>query len=177
MSIREIVPTLILIACTALPLSADDKHAPPAANSNAAFDQFKKLAGEWVGKEPVDGQQLRVRYKLTSGGSAVVETIFPGTEHEMVSVIHPDGGDVVLTHYCMLGNQPQMRAKGAADGNKVEFKFVRLTNAKSDKDMHMHEATFTFVDAETLRTAWTLYNDGKPQKQEVFELKRKSVAQ
>jgi hypothetical protein len=160
-----------------VPLSADDKHAPPAANSNPAFEMFKKLAGEWVGSKPVEGQELRVQYKLTSGGSAVVETIFPGSDHEMVSVIHPDGKDVVLTHYCMLGNQPQMKASGAGHGNKVEFKFVRVTNAKSDKDMHMHEATFTFVDDNTLRTAWTLYNDGKAQKQEVFELKRKPAAQ
>jgi hypothetical protein len=95
----------------------------------------------------------------------------------MVSVIHPDGNDVVLTHYCMLGNQPQMKASGSPDGNKVEFKFVRVTNAKSDKAMHMHDATFTFVDDNTLRTAWTLYNDGKAQKTEVFDLKRKSAAQ
>jgi hypothetical protein len=175
MSVRAVVPTLVLIACTVAPLSADDKHAPPKANSNPAFEMFKKLAGEWVGGETPEGQ-LRVVYKLTSGGSAVVETIFPGGEHEMVSVIHPDGNDVVLTHYCMLGNQPHMKASGIT-GNKVEFKFVGVTNAKSDKAMHMHEATFTFVDADHLRTAWTLYNDGKAQKQEVFELKRKSAAQ
>src|SRR5262249_20178600 len=107
------------------------------------------------------------------GGSAVVETIFPGTEHEMVSVIHRDGPDLLLTHYCMLGNQPKMKASGKGENNKVEFKFVSATNLKSEKDKHMHDATYTFVDKDTLRSEWTHFNDGKAAGQVVFELKRK----
>jgi hypothetical protein len=110
---------------------------------------------------------------VTAGGSAVVETLFPGTEHEMVSVIHPDGADLLLTHYCHLGNQPHLKASGKGDGNKVEFKFVRATNMKSENDMHMHEITFTFVDKDTLRTEVTLFSDGKAARQMDFELKRK----
>ena len=56
---------------------------------------------------------LVARYAVTAAGSAVVETVFPGTEHEMVTVYHADGSDLVLTHYCMEGNQPRMRAKAA----------------------------------------------------------------
>ena len=37
-----------------------------------------------------------------------------------------------------------MKAPGKADGNKVAFAFVGATNMKSDKDMHMHNVTFTF---------------------------------
>ena len=51
--------------------------------------------------EGKDAHEATVTYKVTSGGSAVVETIGPGTEHEMVTVIHPDGDDLMLTHYCM----------------------------------------------------------------------------
>ena len=36
---------------------------------------------------------------------------FPGTGHAMTTVYHLDGRDLVLTHYCMGGNQPRMRAK------------------------------------------------------------------
>jgi hypothetical protein len=81
-----------------------------------------------------DGHPLVVKYKLTSGGSTVEELLMPGTDHEMVTMIHPDGADLLLTHYCMLGNQPQMRASAKPDSNKVEFKFVRATNMKSDKE-------------------------------------------
>jgi hypothetical protein len=172
---RATIPTLILFALSTASLAGQDKDSHGTnASKNPAFEQFKLLAGEWVGKEQSkDGEAVHTIYKVSSGGSAVVETILPGTEHEMITVIHPDGDDLILTHYCMLGNQPQMRASGKGDGNKVEFKFVRATNMKSDKEMHMHDVTFTFVDKDTLRADWTLFNEGKPSRQEHFELKRK----
>jgi hypothetical protein len=174
---RAALPVLVLLACAATPIIGQDKK-PGAAegNKSSRLDLFKQLAGEWVGTatpQLKDAKEVHVTYKVTSGGSAVVETLFPGTEHEMVTVIHRDGDDLLLTHYCMLGNQPQMKAPATGDGNKVEFKFVRATNLKSDKDMHMHDVTFTFVDKDTLRTEWTHFKDGKAAGQVVSELKRK----
>jgi hypothetical protein len=175
MTVRATLFSLLFLALAAVPLVGQNPK-PQAAQggSHPGFEQFKLLAGDWVGKEQgKDGHDVNVRYKVTSGGSAVVETIFPGGDHEMVTVIHPDGADLLLTHYCMLGNQPHMKAAGKGDGNKVAFKFVKATNLKSDKDMHMHDATYTFVDKDTLRTEWTHYNDGKATGTVVFELKRK----
>ena len=142
---------------------------------NAALDRFALLAGEWVGKGVHSGMEhdIRVVYKVTAGGSAVVETIDPGTPHEMLTVIHPDGDTLVLTHYCVLGNQPQMKATPKAGDTKIAFEFVKATNLKSDKDMYMRSATFTFVDNDTLKTEWTHYQDGKETGKAVFELKRK----
>jgi hypothetical protein len=91
----------------------------------------------------------------------------------MVTVIHPDGDALLLTHYCMLGNQPHMKATPKAGDNKVAFEFIKATNLKSDKDMYMRSATFTFVDKDTLKTEWTHYKDGKESGKAVFELKRK----
>jgi hypothetical protein len=88
-------------------------------------------------------------------------------------VIHADGDALALTHYCMLGNQPHMKATPKAGDSKVAFDFVKATNLKSEKDMHMHSVTFTFVDNDTLRTEWTHYMDGKDSGKAVFELKRK----
>jgi hypothetical protein len=175
MTARAALALPILMALATAPLvGQDQKPHEKVAAKNAAFEQFKRLAGEWVGKaQGKDGHDVHVRYKVTAGGSAVVETLFPGTAHEMVSVIHPDGADLLLTHYCHLGNQPQMKASGQGAGSKVEFKFVRATNLKSEKDKHMHEATYTFVDGDTLRSEWTLYNEGKAAARVAFELKRK----
>jgi hypothetical protein len=113
-----------------------------------------------------------VTYKVTSNGSAVVETIAPGTPHEMVSIIHPDGDALVLTHYCALGNQPRMKASAKPGAHDVQFTFVDGTNMKSPKDMHMHDVTFHFVDKDTIKTEWTNYVDGKPNDKAVFEMKR-----
>ena len=91
----------------------------------------------------------------------------------MVTVIHADGDALLLTHYCMLGNQPHMKAMPKAGDKTVAFEFVKATNLKSDKDMYMRSATFTFVDKDTLKTEWTHYKDGKESGKAVFELKRK----
>ena len=178
MKVRMVLPVLFLLSTFALTGSAGEnrKDHQSQGGKNAGLEQFKQLAGEWVGKEIGDGAEqpvVHVKYHVTSAGNTVVETLFPGTAHEMVTVIHPDGDDLVLTHYCALGNQPHMKAKSPADGNAVAFKFIGATNMKSDKDMHMHDATYTFVDKDTLKTEWTHYAGGKPGGKTVFELKRK----
>ncbi len=91
----------------------------------------------------------------------------------MITVIHPDGEGLFLTHYCMLGNQPQMRATPKSGDKSVAFEFVKATNLKSDKDMYMRSVTFTFVDKDNLKTEWTNYKDGKEAGKAVFTLTRK----
>ena len=91
----------------------------------------------------------------------------------MITMIHPDGDALLLTHYCMLGNQPQMKARPKEGDKKVAFEFVRATNMKSDKDPHMHSVTYTFVDKDTIKAEWTHYSDGKDAGKMEFELKRK----
>jgi hypothetical protein len=151
--------------------AADDKKEPvKAAAKDAGLDRFKQLEGDWVGKSP-EGE-VKANYKVTSAGSAVVETIAPGGEHEMVTVIHQDGDALALTHYCALGNQPRMKANHATEGKSVAFKFTGASNLKSDKDMHMHDVTYTFVDKDTLKAEWTHYMDGKEGGTMVIELKR-----
>jgi hypothetical protein len=177
MKIRAV---LALVACVSLvflaSLAADEKKA--TAKKYAGLEPFALLAGDWEGKEVSGkgteaGQQANVNYKVTSAGSAVVETLLPGTPHEMVTIIHPDGDHLVLTHYCALGNQPRMKTEGKPEGNKVAFKFDSASNLKSDQDMHMHEVTYTFVDKDTLKSEWTHYNEGKAAGTVVFEFKRK----
>jgi hypothetical protein len=177
MTTKSLFLSLFVAAFAVTALVAEEKPEPPKeAPKHAGLDQFKKLAGEWVGHEMSDGKQgkeVHVQYKVTSAGSAVVETLMPNAEHEMITVIHPDGDDLILTHYCALGNQPQMKALTKGDAKTVAFKFVRATNMKSDKDMHMHDVTYTFVDADTIKTEWTHFKDGKDAGKVVFEFKRK----
>lgn len=172
MRCQYLLPLIALAVIPAISSAQNDAKPVPTA---AAFEKFKALDGEWVGKGTHDGHLIdaKIVYKVTANGSAVVETIGPGTEHEMVTVIHADGDKLALTHYCAVGNQPQMAATPKADENKVSFDFVRATNLKSEKDMHMHSVVFTFVDKDTLKTEWTLHNEGKPAGKAIFELKRK----
>jgi hypothetical protein len=172
---RKTTMLLVIATCLAWLSVVQAQEAKKEASAGPGLERFAQLAGEWVGKGLHGDMQhdTRIVYKVTSGGSTVVETIDPGSEHEMITVIHPDGDSLILTHYCMLGNQPQMRAKPKAGDNKVAFEFVKATNLKSDKDMYMRSVTFTFVDKDTLKTEWTTYNEGKEEGKSVFELKRK----
>jgi len=151
--------SLLIVLCAAAPAFAGD-----------AFDRLKALEGSWKGM--AGGGDATVTYHVTGAGSAVVETLFPGTEHEMVTVYHKDGDDVVLTHYCAGQNQPRMRAKKPADGTKLAFTFDGGTNIAPEKTMHMHEATIEFKGADEVQMVWTPWAEGKPSEAMVFDMKR-----
>ena len=155
------------VAALGLFVAAGAAAAPPEAAAkapSAAFERFKALAGDWVSAEDAEMAKkgdLVARYAVTAGGSAVVETIFPGQAHEMVTVYHADGPDLVLTHYCMEGNQPRMRAK-AAQGPRFDFAFDGGTNIDPKRDRHMHSASLAFLGADEIRSEWTELAEGKP---------------
>jgi len=157
--------TLVVAALAALGGSAVAAPAAvPTKPASAAFERFKGLVGEWVAAE--DGEMskkgdLVARYTLTASGTALVETVFPGGEHEMVTVYHADGNDLVLTHYCMEGNQPRMRARNAA-GPRFDFQFDGGTNIDPRRDRHMHQASLELVGPDEIRSEWTELADASP---------------
>ncbi len=161
----------------ALPIAhaGQDHVAAPATANNPAFETLKSLAGTWTGKAGAKGSEgsaATVTYRLTAGGSALVETLFPGTAHEMVTVYHLDGDGVKMTHYCTAGNQPTLRLV-AVDGNTFRFDFESGSNMKPD-DMHMHSMTLTMKDPDHIVAEWTAFKGGQPVETAVFELARAS---
>jgi hypothetical protein len=146
-------------------LAAEAPHPPaPAKAGSPSFERLKALAGEWVSAE--DGEMAKKgdlvsRYSVTAAGTAVVETVFPGSTHEMVTVYHVDGSDLVLTHFCMEGNQPRMRARGAK-GTRLDFTYDGGTNIDPKRDRHMHSAWLEFLGADEIRSEWTELAEGKP---------------
>jgi hypothetical protein len=159
---KMLTGSLILIAL-ATGVQSDDKTAKTTA-ANPAFERVKKLAGTWVEADkdgkPTDKVFSVVR--VTAAGSAVHETLFPGQPQEMVSIYHLDKGDLVMTHYCALGNQPKMKADPASPKNQIRFAFAGGTNLDPAKDMHMHAATLTFIDDDHIQVAGEAWVDGKP---------------
>src|SRR5262249_33711013 len=146
---------------------ADGKAAKaPAAAKHAGLERMKKLAGTWVAADkdgkPTDKVVSVIR--VTAAGSAVIETLFPGQPHEMISMYHLDGKDLIMTHYCALGNQPRMKADPKSPANKIHFKFDGGTNFDPAKDKHMHEGTITFVDDDHIEFCGSAWDGGKPIK-------------
>ena len=107
-----------------------------------------------------EGQPIRVEYRLTAGGSAIVETLFPGTSEEMISVYHDSSGKLSMTHYCMLQNQPHMKLLRAGT-DRLDFMFAGGSNVDPKKDSHMHALTILFVDKDHIVQNWSFFEGGK----------------
>lgn len=144
---------------------------PAPAPAKAAFERLKSLAGEW--KAEVGDEAMRVLYKITSGGSVVQETLFPGTPHEMITMYHLDGDDLRLTHYCAAGNQPRLKLDPkASTAETLVFAFEGGTNLDPAKDTHMHSGRLTFKDARHIEAEWDGYSGGQKAGTHKFVLTR-----
>jgi hypothetical protein len=164
---------LVLVLLTTLVSARADEKADASAAQR--FAALKKLAGDWVavGKDGKPTEQVFSSFRVTAAGTALHETVFPGSDHEMITIYHLDGDDLILTHYCTFGNQPRMRAEPDSDSRRIAFKFVSATNMKSSDEQHMDHATLTLVDADHFKTEWVALENGKTCHQETVELVRK----
>ena len=152
---------------------ADAEHATTSADS-PEFQRLKQLAGRWMGTVTAghnQGEPVEVEYRVTSGGSAVIETLFPGTPHEMVSVYTDHGGRPNLTHYCMLGNQPRLTLT-AEEPQTWTFTLAEPSEVNVAAETHMHALTVAWPDADHLTQAWTLYESGRPTETTRFSFTR-----
>jgi hypothetical protein len=151
-------------------VSADAPCDKPA-EKNPAFDAISALTGTWVAVGTPERQKpMTLIFKPTAGGSAIVETMFPGSDREMVNVYSVDGGGVLLTHFRHLGNQPRMRAT-KADNGVLQFDYVDAGNLKSRDETHMDSVTIT-IKGNQLIENWAMYQGGKVTGQHSFEFKR-----
>ncbi len=163
--------TIALLAACAVS-KAEEKGGPTALQQ---FESLKKLAGEWVevGKDGTPTEKVVSSIRVTSAGSAIEETLFPGGDHEMVTMYFLDGDRLLLTHYCALGNQPQLRAEPGKDAKQIAFKFIGATNLKSADEHHMHEATLTLAGPDRYQSEWISNKEGKTCHKVQFDLMRK----
>ena len=176
MSRRLLICGLMLLAIPTC-FAEDKPETKPTPPKNANLDKLTKLAGTWVKADdngkPTD--EVVSIIKSTAGGSAVTETLFPGTDMEMVSVYTVDGPDLVMTHYCVIGNQPKLKADPKSASNKIEWVFVGGSNLDVKKDRHMHGGSLTIVDKDHIEFNGIGWVDGKPAEEMcgVMKLTRK----
>jgi hypothetical protein len=139
------------------------------APSNPAFDKLKTLVGTWESKTP-DGKTASMTVRLTGNGSALVFDMQEGGG--MITVVHPDGANLMATHYCGAGNQPRFVMVPSSDPNVIAFQFKDVTNLASPEAGHMRGVSFKLVDADRHREDWTWIENGKEQV-EGFDLTHK----
>jgi hypothetical protein len=139
---------MLVLALTGVNAYADQDHeAKPAVNT--AFEKLKSLAGNHsASMMTADGAKTKVDYRVTANGTAVIETMFAGEPHEMVTVYSLDGQSVAATHYCSGGNQPRMQLNTEkSNANELVFDFVSITGNVTDG--HIKTVRFRFDDKNT----------------------------
>ncbi len=141
----------LLLACALLPLAA---HAA-VVDASAAFKQLSTLAGTWKGTRP-DGREYRVDYRLSAGGSVLVETWTLGPGRESLTLYHLDGSRLLATHYCPQGNQPRLQLTAVKDDGTLSFEFLDGTNLDV-KDKSHQQSFWLHLDGERAFTRAETY--------------------
>ena len=146
----------------------------PSDPNLAKLQPLKKLVGTWQGNAKMGDKEMPVTitYQTTAGGTAVVEHLFPGTPHEMMSVYTVEGDAVAMTHYCALGNHPKMTLK-KSDAHSLSFEMAGSDGLRAAGEMHMHAMSVSWIDGDHIRETWTSFDGGKPKDEKVFDLTRK----
>ncbi|MEO8188810.1 MAG: hypothetical protein ABI682_00595 [Acidobacteriota bacterium] len=147
---------IALLALTLLPAALRAAEKP-----NPGWERMKSLVGEWdgvyQGKAPV-----HVSYKIVSKGTTLMEIMSSSEEPDMVSMYTPDGGRLLMTHYCSEANQPRLRAEATpAEPKKISFGFVDASGLATPAAGHMHHLEVVFKDPDHFSQEWTHRADGK----------------
>ena len=137
------------------------------------FEKMKSLVGEWYMAESGESDGPVVIYHMSANNTALVERLFPGNSHEMVTMYFIDRSRLALTHFCALGNQPTMIAKPGNE-DKIQFDFLSATNLDSPLGEHMHDVTFVFHDENRVDATWSNWKDGKETGTHLFPFERRT---
>lgn len=142
------------------------------------LDAIRERLGTWVALD-AEGKPTSTIvsiFKETAGGTAIVETLFPGAPEEMMSIYSVDDGKLVLQHYCIMGNQPRYTGEMSKDGKTLSFRCDGGGNLKDHDRAHMHEGTMVFVDDDRMDTRWTATAAGEIVEDVKFQVARKRDA-
>jgi hypothetical protein len=162
------------------------------------LDSFKTLTmldGDWT-LSPADTQEggatkkgpaaklvgtdkTAIRFKVVGKGSAIQENLLPGTAKEMVTMYHCNDfrscSQVQAKHYCAKQNQPELLLDAASSKDSVILMACDMDTAlcnSSEGHVHMikHELS---KDNHHLKTTYTIYSDGKLEKNSIYHFDRK----
>jgi hypothetical protein len=154
------------------PLPVD---STPPLSAKATLARFRELTGDWEEKS-TEGWTGHLSIRVIGRGSAVLFTssisAHPGADEKMATLIHPDGDRLLLTHYCVAGNQPRLAATTSHE-DMVEFTFLDGTNLPSRDAGHMDRVVFRFLDRDHYSSRWSWYEKGQERWMEEISYRRR----
>jgi hypothetical protein len=173
MKLNPAAPSLVFAAVLALllPSCASQPHPDlvevTGPRATAAYERLKRLEGEWESTS-TKGWSGRVQYQVIANGSVLAQ--FDNAAHPgemMLTLIHPDGERLLLSHYCAAQNQPRLVLTAANDAlSEFTFEFLDGTNMLSRETGHMDKVTFLFSGDDAYTERWIWRQGGKSTKME-----------
>jgi hypothetical protein len=159
-TMRRKMAVLVMMLATMVVLvgAADKEHR--AVKETPAWKSLETLVGKWDGTvhEGSKDMPTRVEVRQTGDGSALMHWMGEGTPYEMITMFHPDGDDLLATHYCSAHNQPRMKLVSATPARLV-FEFKDGTNI-GPHDGHMVGLAIDLIDANHHDEEWSWDQDG-----------------
>ena len=163
---------LLVIASLLLgTVAGQSANRPAKVDASAAFARLKTLVGEWDGDSSMG--KVHVTYDLVAGGTALVEREAGEQMPAMLTVYYVDQGRLLLTHYCIAGNQPRMQAQAFnAETGDLEFDFLDAGNLANANAGHMHSVRIRVTDDKHMNSEWRFYENGRQKFAETSQYSR-----
>ena len=149
----------LFLAATVSAGVAEGAGANTEVDAGTAFSRLKALVGDW----DVESSRGKAhsRFELIAEGSVLLEHFTEPGGQEMLTAYHLDGSRLVLTHYCLAGNQPQMVAeKFDGASGELDFAFAGGSNIAPGAG-HMHDAVLHLASNDHFDARWDLVEAGK----------------
>ncbi len=127
------LPLACLLALPAFCIAGD----PAPGRAAAVFKELGGLVGTWEGTF-ANGRKHTVTYRLTAGGTVLLETWALAPGRESLTLYHLDGETLVATHYCPQGNQPRLQLGEDGYPTRRAFRFRDGTNLQVPGASHQH---------------------------------------
>ena len=156
---RLLAISSLLFAATAVAGGPGNNGPKTNVDASAAFSRLKGLVGEWDAES--ERGKGRSRFEVIANGSVILEHFTAPGSQEMLTAYHIDGDKLVLTHYCMAGNQPHMVAEKFDDASgELDFAFAGGANIAPGTG-HMHDAAFRLTSSDRFDAKWDFFEAGK----------------
>ena len=167
-------------------------NAGPEQSTRELFKKMSTLEGDWTlspadqqeGKatqhklvKPIVGtENIAMSFKLIGKGTTLQENLLPGNGKEMATMYHCDKANnctrVLATHYCAKKNQPELIADAGTDNRIVSFSCDMNTELCNSNEGHVHRISHELTGDNHLKTTYTIYKDGKFEKDSIYHFDR-----
>lgn len=152
---------LRLSIAAAIALSTAASAQPPLSRAAQAFERLSALAGTWSGTWG-NARAHSVTYRLSAGGTALVETWSLSPTRESITIYHLDGERLLATHYCPQGTQPRLALAPVGEADRLDFALVDGANLSAPGRSHQHEFTVWLRSPDRFERSEHYIENGAP---------------